>query len=150
MVERRRCVLVAHDALDVVDGHSIGHEPGGVGVSWNRTPQASVRLKLVCRCRRGVCCLYHREADGGYDDCSGARIQCRGSQLDADLVTLGLRTRSDAIREGLRLLHREARQAALAQEYDLFYGTAEAPVSDVAAVGDRVAAEAMRLVDANR
>jgi len=71
-------------------------------------------------------------------------------QLDADLVTLGLRTRSDAIREGLRLLHREARQAALAQEYDLFYGTAEAPVSDVAAVGDRVAAEAMRLVDANR
>ena len=68
------------------------------------------------------------------------------NQMDADRQVLGLRTRSDAVREGLRLLHREARHVALGREYDSFYGTeAEAPVSDIAAVGDEIAAEAMSL-----
>jgi hypothetical protein len=62
-------------------------------------------------------------------------------RLDDDLRVLGLGSRSDAIREGLRLLHRVARDAALAREYDQFYGGAEAPVSDVAAIGDQIAAE---------
>ena len=65
-------------------------------------------------------------------------------RLDEDRSVLGLRTRSDAVREGLRLLHQQARYAALAKEYDDFYGAGvEAPVSDVAAAGDVIAAEAM-------
>lgn len=66
------------------------------------------------------------------------------AQLDEDRKVLGLATRSDAVREGLRLLHKTARYAALAQEYDGFYGTgAQAPIGDIAAYGDRVAAETM-------
>lgn len=65
-------------------------------------------------------------------------------QLDADAHALGLVSRSEALREGLRLLHRRARHAALARDYDNFYGTgAQAPVSDVTAVGDQIAAEAI-------
>lgn len=64
-------------------------------------------------------------------------------RLDDDLRVLGLGSRSDAIRAGLRLLHREARDAALSREYDQFYGGTEAPVSDIAAIGDEVAAEAI-------
>ena len=63
------------------------------------------------------------------------------AQLDADRAALGLRTRSDAVREGLRLLHRQARLAALARDYDDFYGRTQAPVGDTAAAGDLVAAE---------
>lgn len=64
-------------------------------------------------------------------------------QVDQDIATLGLRNRSEAVREGLRLLHRRAAHAALASEYDEFYGSAEAPVSDVTDIGDQVAVEAM-------
>ena len=63
-------------------------------------------------------------------------------QLDADRAVLGLQTRSAAIREGLRLLHKRARNAKLGQDYDDFYGTdVGAPASDVAAVGDQIAAD---------
>jgi hypothetical protein len=63
-------------------------------------------------------------------------------QLDVDLRVLGLPNRSEAIRVALRLLHREARHAALAQDYDAFYGVEQpAPLSDVAAFGDVIAAE---------
>ncbi len=63
-------------------------------------------------------------------------------QLDDDRKVLGLATRSDAVREGLRLLHKAARYAALAQEYDDFYGAgAQAPMGAIAAYGDQVAAE---------
>lgn len=66
------------------------------------------------------------------------------AQLDDDRKVLGLATRSDAVREGLRLLHKTARYAALAQEYDGFYGEGtQAPVGDIAAYGDQVAAETM-------
>lgn len=65
-------------------------------------------------------------------------------QLDADAQVLGLANRSEAIRAGLRLLHRRARQAALVRDYDNFYGAAvQAPVSDVSAVGDQIAAETL-------
>lgn len=65
-------------------------------------------------------------------------------QLDRDRVELGLASRSAALREGIGLVHRRARQAALARDYDEFYGTGqEAPVSDVAALGDRIAADAI-------
>lgn len=64
-------------------------------------------------------------------------------QVDHDIATLGLRNRSEAVREGLRLLHRRAAHAALAREYDEFYGSTEAPVSDVTNIGDRLAVEAM-------
>jgi Arc/MetJ-type ribon-helix-helix transcriptional regulator len=65
------------------------------------------------------------------------------AQIDADRAVLGLATRSDAIREGLRLLHQQARYVALAQDYDAFYGATEAPMSDIAAIGDLVAVDSM-------
>ena len=64
-------------------------------------------------------------------------------QLDEDRAVLGIESRSDALRIGLRLLHLQARETALAQEYDAFYGNTEAPMSDLAAAGDQIAAETM-------
>jgi Arc/MetJ-type ribon-helix-helix transcriptional regulator len=65
-------------------------------------------------------------------------------QLDADLEVLGYRTRSDAIRAGLRLLHKQARYAALSADYDNFYGgEGVAPLSDLTAAGDQIAADTM-------
>lgn len=64
-------------------------------------------------------------------------------QVDQDMATLGLRTRSDAVRAGLRLLHRQARQEALAREYDEFYGGQPAPLTDTTAIGDQLAAHVM-------
>lgn len=61
------------------------------------------------------------------------------ARLDADRATLGLDTRSAAIREGMRLLHRQARHVALAREYDDFYGVDGAVLSDISAAGDVVA-----------
>lgn len=54
-------------------------------------------------------------------------------QLSADADTLGLDNTSDALREGIELLHRKAEQARLAQSYDDYYGSAPAPISDVTA-----------------
>lgn len=65
-------------------------------------------------------------------------------RLDGDAQALGLTNRSEAIREGLRLLHGKARHAALARDYDIFYGTGvPATVSDLAVIGDQIAAEAI-------
>jgi hypothetical protein len=50
----------------------------------------------------------------------------------ADIAVLGLDGTSDAVREGLRLLHRRAQAVALAQAYDDFYG-GPAPASDLIA-----------------
>lgn len=89
---------------------------------------ASVRCMMLCMTERG------------------ALVQARvsvadGLQLDADAQALGLANRSEAVREGLRLLHRRARHAVLASDYDAFYGTdTQAPVNEVAAIGDQVAA----------
>lgn len=38
-VERRRRLLVSHDALDVVDGHAVGDQPGRVRVAQVVEPQ---------------------------------------------------------------------------------------------------------------
>jgi len=66
------------------------------------------------------------------------------TQLDADAEVLGLVNRSDAVRAGLRLLHRRARHTALAREYDDFYGSgAEAPVGETVTVGDQIAADTL-------
>jgi Arc/MetJ-type ribon-helix-helix transcriptional regulator len=62
-------------------------------------------------------------------------------QADEDAALLGLPNRSAAVREGLRLLHRRARELALARDYDDFYQGEPAPLGEVAAVGDQVAAE---------
>lgn len=73
-----------------------------------------------------------------------ARLPVADAQrLDDDARALGLPNRSAAIREGLRLLHRKARQEALAHDYDTFYGGAGVPPSDVATIGDQVAADSM-------
>lgn len=64
-------------------------------------------------------------------------------QVDQDLDTLGLKNRSEAVREGLRLLHRQAARAKLSREYRDFYGDGLAPVSDVTAQGAEIAAETM-------
>lgn len=62
-------------------------------------------------------------------------------RLDEDAAALGLGSRSEAVREALRLLHRRARDAALARSYDQFYGGGPAPTSDAVRVGDVLAAE---------
>lgn len=64
-------------------------------------------------------------------------------QVDEDAAILGLKSRSAAIREALRLLHRHAREVALSHEYDVFYGNGEAPVGDISTIGDQIAAEAV-------
>lgn len=64
-------------------------------------------------------------------------------QIERDMASLGLQNRSDAIREGLRLLHRHARHANLARDYDDFYNGSEAPTSDITAIGDQIAADTM-------
>jgi Arc/MetJ-type ribon-helix-helix transcriptional regulator len=64
-------------------------------------------------------------------------------RADEDAALLGLANRSAAVREGLRLLHRRAREHALAQNYDNFYRNATAPLSDVTAIGEQVAAAAI-------
>ncbi len=71
-------------------------------------------------------------------------------QVDHDAAVLGLRNRSEALREGLRLLHQRAGHADLAREYDAFYGTSEVPISDITAAGDQVAAEGMSTDDDGR
>lgn len=64
---------------------------------------------------------------------------------DRDMDTLGLRSRSEAVREGLRLLHKQAEQDALAREYDNFYGEGqEAPPTDMTTVGDQLAADVIQ------
>ncbi len=80
-----------------------------------------------------------------------ARVSAADAQrLDADAAVLGLANRSEAVRAGLRLLHRRARHAALARHYDDFYGTGEqAPVGDVTAVGDQIAVDTLSRADAN-
>jgi len=58
-------------------------------------------------------------------------------QLDRDRKLLGLVTRSDAIRQALRLLHKRAEDEAIIREYDEFYGKdVRAPLSDLSAIGD--------------
>ena len=61
-------------------------------------------------------------------------------QADEDAALLGLPNRSAAVREGLRLLHRRARERAVAQDYDDFYHGTAAPPSDLTAIGEQVAA----------
>lgn len=70
-----------------------------------------------------------------------ARVpEAHARRLDADAQALGLTNRSEAIREAMRLLHRHARHAVLARDYDTFYGKdSGAPLSDVSAIGDEVA-----------
>jgi len=51
--------------------------------------------------------------------------------LSADIDTLGLEGTSDAIRQALHLLHRQARMVALGQAYDAFYDGSPAPLSEV-------------------
>ena len=63
-------------------------------------------------------------------------VQARVSEAEAatalaDAALLGLEGTSEAVREGLVLLHRRAQLSALAQSYDDFFGGQPAPLSDV-------------------
>jgi hypothetical protein len=65
-------------------------------------------------------------------------VQARISEVEAEMVQadalqLGLEGTSEAVREGLALLHRRAQLSALGQSYDDFYGGAPAPLTDVTA-----------------
>jgi hypothetical protein len=53
--------------------------------------------------------------------------------LEVDAAVLGLSSASELVREGLRLVHREARELAMAASYDKFYDGRSAPVSKVTA-----------------
>jgi hypothetical protein len=50
--------------------------------------------------------------------------------LQNDASVLGLSGMSEVVREGLRLVHRRARELALASEYDRFYGGQPAPLPE--------------------
>jgi len=50
--------------------------------------------------------------------------------LQNDASVLGLSGMSEVVREGLRLLHRRARELALASEYDRFYDGRPAPLPE--------------------
>lgn len=53
--------------------------------------------------------------------------------LESDAPVLGLSSVSELVREGLRLLHRQARELAMAGAYDEFYGGEVAPISEITA-----------------
>ena len=55
------------------------------------------------------------------------------TQLAADAEILGLANVSEALREGIELIHRRAEQVRLAQSYDDFYGGRPAPLDEVTA-----------------
>lgn len=50
--------------------------------------------------------------------------------LKTDALVLGLAGMSEVVREGLRLVHKRARELALAAEYDQFYGGQAAPLPE--------------------
>jgi Ribbon-helix-helix protein, copG family len=54
-------------------------------------------------------------------------------ELERDAAVLGLRGRSEVVREGLRLVHMRARELAMEASYEEFYGHDLAPVSEVTA-----------------
>jgi hypothetical protein len=56
--------------------------------------------------------------------------------VDHDAAVLGLEGPSELVREGLRLLHRRAREMELAAAYDEFYGGQAAPLPAGAAADD--------------
>lgn len=55
------------------------------------------------------------------------------ADLEQDMKVLGLEGQSETIREALRLLHRRAREVAMAREHDEFYGGQPAPLSEFTA-----------------
>jgi hypothetical protein len=52
-------------------------------------------------------------------------------KLEQDAAILGLPSSSELVREGLRLLHKQARELAMAASYEDFYGDVSAPVSEI-------------------
>jgi hypothetical protein len=56
--------------------------------------------------------------------------------VNHDAAVLGLDGPSELVREGLRLVHRRAREMDLAAAYDDFYGGRAAPLPDGVAGGD--------------
>ena len=54
-------------------------------------------------------------------------------EIEQDMRVLGLTSQSETIREALKLLHERAREIAMAQDYDQFYGGDAAPLPDLTA-----------------
>lgn len=52
-------------------------------------------------------------------------------ELQDDAVILGLPSGSELVRAGLRLVHKQAREVAMAASYDEFYNGQPAPASEV-------------------
>lgn len=52
-------------------------------------------------------------------------------ELEDDAAVLGFRSASELVREGLRLVHKQAMELAMAASYDEFYVGKPAPVSEV-------------------
>jgi hypothetical protein len=61
-----------------------------------------------------------------------ARVDARfaGELLEIDAPALGLAGVSEVVREGLRLVHKRAREMTVAAQYDEFYGGQPAPLPD--------------------
>ena len=63
-----------------------------------------------------------------------ARVDARfARELEDDAAVRGVRSASELVREGLRLVHKQARELAMAASYDEFYASKPAPVSEVTA-----------------
>lgn len=56
--------------------------------------------------------------------------------IEHDAPALGLDGISALVREGLRLLHKRAREIAAAEEYERFYGGEPAPLPDAVIPAD--------------
>ena len=53
--------------------------------------------------------------------------------VELDAPVLGISGPSELVREGLRMLHKHARELAMAESYDNFYHDQPAPISEVTA-----------------
>jgi hypothetical protein len=99
------------------------------------TRPATVRKKIAAG-RAGS----KRQTAGAGTVTMQARIEAGFARelVEHDAVVLGLEGPSELVREGLRLLHRRAREMALAAAYDEFYSgrTAPLPAGVVAADPD--------------
>src|SRR5690242_18141994 len=106
---------------------------GESGVAGSATPAARRGRRPGRRASRGQVARQRAGASAGTVTMQ-ARVDAGfARELEADAAVLGLRSASELVREGLRLVHKQARELAMAASYDGFYAGKPAPVSEVTA-----------------
>jgi hypothetical protein len=108
-------------------------ETTGSGAAELATPTARGGRGSARRASRGQVALPQAGTSAGTVTMQ-ARVDAGfARELEADAAVLGLRSASELVREGLRLVHKHARELAMAASYDEFYTGKPAPVSEVTA-----------------